>query len=399
LALLFLFFVFFPYLAIVPLGTDLQPNALLTAVLLLFVVSSWRWPVEIWLLAVPIAASFLIALAQFLSFSAVRGVGAYATPFFVAAATYSVLKSRPRMADAFIKYAPYAWLAVGLIQQTVNQDFLKFLIPNMTTDVDRGVTSLATEPSFYGIFCVFLLVLNYLRNPRDKLTIVVLLVQILFLARSAVSVVILFLLLVYVALVRLSIKQIVLCALAAGIGYYLISNLLPEEWRIVTLTAALMSDPSLLLLTDTSVNARFGHFLFSLLGSLQSGFLPHGYGPFTQYVSRELAVGSLDYTWLGSLDDSVKIMSGYGSAFFELGFVGILYAVSITVAAYKYYRRDLKSFLVLASFIHTVLFAAVQISLPIVGFLIGYLSFYGLARSGNANRPSVRQLQPRNRAG
>jgi hypothetical protein len=92
-------------------------------------------------------------------------------------------------------------------------------------------------------------------------------------------------------------------------------------------------------------------------------------------------------------------MSGYGSAFFELGFVGILYAVSITVAAYKYYRRDLKSFLVLASFIHTVLFAAVQISLPIVGFLIGYLSFYGLARSGNANRPSVRQLQPRNRAG
>src|SRR5215470_9498529 len=106
-ALLFLFFVFFPYLAIVPLGTDLQPNALVAAVLVLFVVSSWRWPVEIWLLAVPIVASFMIALAQFLSFSAVRGVGAYATPFFVAAATYSVLKSRPRMVDAFIKYAPY----------------------------------------------------------------------------------------------------------------------------------------------------------------------------------------------------------------------------------------------------------------------------------------------------
>jgi len=390
LASLFLFFVFFPYLTIIPLGTDLQPYALLVAVALLTLVSSWRWPAQIWLLAGPIVASLLIGVVQLFSFSALRGIGAYATPFFVAGATYAVLRARPRLVDNFIKYVPYIWLAVGLIQATLDQEFMKALLPNMSLDPDRGVTGLATEPSFYGIFCLFLLVLNYLRNSRDKLVAFVLLFQILFLAKSSVAVFSLVTLLLYFGLVNLSIKQIALCAIVMVGGYYAIVTLFPDDWRIVTLTSALLQDPSLLLLTDTSVNSRFGHFLFSTVGFFQDGLMPHGYGSFTHYVKEALAVRYPEYVWLGSLDDDLKIMSGYGSALFELGFVGLLYLVSLTVASYKYFRGDVKSFLVLTAFVHTIMFAAVQMSLPLLGLLIGYLSFYG-----HANRKKLKQIDRR----
>lgn len=386
-ALLFLFFVFFPYLTIIPLGTDLQPYALFMAVLLLLLVSSWHWPVQIWMLAGPMVAGLLIGVVQLFSFSALRGIGAYATPFFVAAATYAVLRARPRLVDNFIKYVPYVWLVVGLIQVMFDQEFMKTLLPNMSLDPDRGVAGLATEPSFYGIFCVFLLVLNYLRNPRDKLVAFVLLFQILFLAKSSVAVFSLLVLLLYFGLVNLSIKQISLCAIVIAGGYYAIVTLFPDDWRLVTLTSALLQDPSLLLLTDTSVNSRFGHFLFSTVGFLQDGLMPHGYSSFTRYVGEALAVRYPDYVWLGSLDDDLKIMSGYGAALFELGFVGLLYLLSLTVASYKYFRGDVRSFLVLTAFIHTIMFAAVQMSLPLLGFLIGYLSFYG-----NATRKKLKQI-------
>jgi len=94
--------------------------------------------------------------------------------------------------------------------------------------------------------------------------------------------------------------------------------------------------------------------------------------------------------WLGSLDDDLKIMSGYGAALFELGFVGLLYLVSFTLASYKYFRGDIKTFLVLTAFVHTIMFAAVQMSLPLLGFLIGYLSFYG-----HANRKKLKQIDRR----
>jgi hypothetical protein len=172
-------------------------------------------------------------------------------------------------------------------------------------------------------------------------------------------------------------------------GYYAIVTLFPDDWRLVTLTSALTQDPSLLLLTDTSVNSRFGHFLFSTVGFFQDGLIPHGYDSFTQYVGKALAVRYPEYVWLGSLDDNLKIMSGYGAALFELGFVGLLYLVSLTVASYKYFRGDVKRFLVLTAFIHTIMFAAVQMSLPLLGFLIGYLSFYG-----HANRKKLKQTDP-----
>jgi len=387
LASLFLFFAFFPYLTIVPLGTDLQPYALLTAIILLILVSSWHWPAEIWLLAGPMAAGLLIGVVQLFSFSALRGIGAYATPFFVAGATYAVLRTRSRLVDNFIKYVPYVWLVVGLIQTALDQEFMKAFLPNMSLDPDRGVAGLATEPSFYGMFCLFLLVLNYLRNPRDRLVAFVLLFQILFLAKSSVAVFSLLFLLLYFGLVNLSIKQIALCAIVIVGGYYAIVKLFPDDWRIVILTSALLQDPSLLLLTDTSVNSRFSHFLFSLGGFFQDGLIPHGYGSFTHYVREELAVRYPEYVWLGSLDDNLKIMSGYGAALFELGFVGLLYLVSLTVASYKYFRGDVKAFLVLTAFIHTIMFAAVQMSLPLLGFLIGYLSFYG-----HANRKKLKQI-------
>jgi len=66
---------------------------------------------------------------------------------------------------------------------------------------------------------------HYLRNPRDKLVALVLLFQILFLAKSTVAVFSMLIIFLYFGLVNLSIKQIALCAVVIVGGYYAIVTL------------------------------------------------------------------------------------------------------------------------------------------------------------------------------
>jgi len=381
---------FFPYIAVISTGTDLQPYALILGSAVILFTQNWRWPIEIWILAGGFAGAGLVAAGQPPTFVVLRGVLGYATPFVVAAATYAIMELRPAILNRMISFSPYVWLSVGIVQLAVNRDFLISMIPTMSSGLDRGVTSLATEPSFYGVVCVFLMVLNYLRDPRAKLVQWLLLVQVVFIAQSAITILFLALLLMYSAIFQFSLKRTAVLILVTAVLFAVAVALSRPGSRLSSLAADLLANPLQLLLVDTSVNVRIGHMLFSIIGSLQSRGVPHGFGRFAEFVRHSSSTLVPGFTWLGATDDdNLKIMSGYGGALFELGVIGLAFPLAITLSVRRYFRESLGAFLVAAMFLHSVMFAAIQLSLPLLGVLIGYMSFVGQERHQVRNLESL----------
>jgi hypothetical protein len=150
----------------------------------------------------------------------------------------------------------------------------------------------------------------------------------------------------------------------------------PPDTRIVKLFLLLVENPVLLLTVDASVNERAFHIYFSFLGALEHYLLPRGYSAWAPYL--EDAVARFGDLTSGAMVG--RIMSGYGSAFFELGFMAVLIPGAITLGLYRFYQGDRKMFLVMAAFIHTVLMTAIPLAFPLIGFIIGYLAFYARQR-------------------
>jgi hypothetical protein len=129
--------------------------------------------------------------------------------------------------------------------------------------------------------------------------------------------------------------------------------------------------PELVLLMDGSVNDRIFHIYFSVLGSLQYHLLPHGYSAWLPYLHRMLPLYQ-PYAWHVS---DTRIMSGYGSALFELGFLGLLIPASITAALYRGFRKHGRLYLALIVFVNAIMWTSIPLSFPLVSFLIGYVAY------------------------
>jgi hypothetical protein len=157
----------------------------------------------------------------------------------------------------YVVFATYCWLIVGLIERLVAPSLMSALIPNMSLDSDRGVTGLATEPSFYGIYCVCLLGLNYLCNNGDRKISLALLIQIIVLAQSSIAVLLLIIFSIYWLVFFVSIRKLVLALLAVLAMLWIIADLLPQfnAMRIAQLPLDFVADPRAVLETDASVNA------------------------------------------------------------------------------------------------------------------------------------------------
>ena len=87
LHILFLLAVFFPYIQLVPMDTDVQPAALfLSLVIMLF---ERRWtaaPANLWLLGCMFLVALCVLFVGDLEFAAFRSIGNYASIFFISLA-------------------------------------------------------------------------------------------------------------------------------------------------------------------------------------------------------------------------------------------------------------------------------------------------------------------------
>jgi hypothetical protein len=385
---LYLASVFFPYVTLLPFHTDVQPYAVILATLLLIWNLDRRIPWVIYTLLIPVGVAFVLAVAAHASFYAIRALIGYWSLFAHAAAGYLVAQRHRRTIVSWMSAASWIWLAVAVAQQFIAPDLTRFLIPNVSVDVGRGVSSLATEPSFYGLYCFFLLLLArsiaweplYFRMSAFT--------QIILMARSAMGILALGMLVVARAVAGLKRSKLVVVGLGT-VALLVVAHELPQdtEVRALFLLVTVVTDPASLIAGDTSVNARIDHIVYSVQGFVANFGAPHGFDAFGAYI-HGLALQNSDILWLGEDPAGLRIMSGYGGALFELGWFGLVIPFVLTVSTWRRFRDNRAEFVAFAVTLNVVMFAAVQISLPLVGFIAGV----SLAQSKRIPRrePTVR---------
>lgn len=372
---LFYLFVFFPYLAIMPLGSDTQPNAFVVALFILaFGSRNLRLPGPCWALGLVALMAAGLFLLDPLSFNAARSLFGYLSLFVVSAATYLCVRSGYPISKGFFYFIVLSWLFLGLLQLLIDPSIGNELLSRAKSSDTRGVVSFAAEPGYYGSMMFLILMVLTAQKKEGSILALLCIGQIVLVAQSSVVIAVLSApMLIYFLLRGRALLTnryfislvIVLFLLTPQIITYL------EESRITALFSLVIDDPALLIMADGSGNQRAASMFLSLKGTLDNFLLPNGLNAYHDYIV------SVSYEYRNifwAIDRADRIMSGYGAAFFELGIFGLAIPVIITIAIFRHFSRaDWPHAVILNVGTHAILFSSLPLALPAVGFLIGYL--------------------------
>jgi hypothetical protein len=378
----------FPYVSPVPTPFDTQPYALLAAAVVLGS-AGHRHPVFIPGVLVPFAVVVAIAAAQILARGHIadtaRSFVGYLSIPIISLAAFTTFK---HVRAVHLVVATQAWLFFGLMQAAISKTFGSFLLPRLSTSSTRGVTSLAVEPSYYAVVCIFFLVLSdvlysdgRLSRRQHVLILTTSIVQIL-LARAGLGILLLFIYLFAKLISQARIGQLIKGATGLTLGVWVFVRAFQDirvlkETRVGRQLEIALSDPISLLTSDGSAADRLGHVLISHLCVLDH---PLGFGPGNWYErARELAaeIGGFTYR-LAQVNLSVgnnRIMSGWGAGFFELGAGGFLLLGAFFVLMARGWARSPRHgrgvYVSSAITIYFVMLMAVPLAFPLFGYTLG----------------------------
>lgn len=392
-AYIFLVFVSFPYFSMGTTAVDTSLYALMVASILFCFY--FKVKVSFSIFSLFLLAFFSILIACFLSefnFLFLRTAAGYVSVFLVAFVTYVVLKNAKINHQRFFFRSSLIWCAVGLIQAFFFPGFLSFLVVRSTTTPNRGVTSLAPEPTYFATISFFLFLICVVNRYRIKKSILVLLISVFLLAQS--STVAAVLVLSSLAFIVLNIRfrsskaiglSVLVFSLLFVAGLFIFYFL--EGTRINSLLVAAIHNPEVFVTLDGSVNARFWHLFAPFLSMFENLGLPQGYSGFESTLSSFLEkypayVHSYTIEFIGE-----KIQSGTGQLVYNMGIFGLLYFVAIFGLARKVLGVRQGLFLCLSLLF--IMSTAVPISIPLFGFMFGYLAYkknYELNEFGDSGK-------------
>ncbi|MGI6614313.1 MAG: hypothetical protein ACOX3M_08105 [Saccharofermentanales bacterium] len=356
---LLIYFSLFPFVSFFNMGTDTQPYAFLTGIGVIFLTRKHKIPKEISPLLMLSFFSVLVFLAfGNFEFTAIRSMFNYVSLGVITYASYLAFENVRFDFEKNLKLVINIWFVVGFIQKYVSSSFLLFMVAGGRTTATRGVPHLTSEPSFYAYMLMFALMFVMDFKRHRNLYILNLAIQLVFFSQSAIG-------FVYASFyVLLNVgkylfnhksrnvgKALLIIVIILGLGY-LYLHLYPAS-RASKLITRIIQNPLAAYSIDRSVQARVNHIYFSIRHSVNSFFVPQGYGKSLEIIG------------------SSRIMSGFGAALFELGFMGIVVIVSIfkiIFGAKEHNNRFLNSL-----FITSILFSAIQLASPTLALYLGYL--------------------------
>jgi len=362
-----LFFCFFPFIGF-NIGTDTQPFALLAAFLLLLLnknkIKIYGRSCLLILLFVLIPMS-IVSILLIGPLAVFKRLFSYLSIIIIPLAVYNSFNKQSYY-EHLIKAFIIVWFVVGLIQTFITPSFLTFMIPLYRTTTNRGVSGLASEPSFYGYMCLFFIIIAFRFKRHKALFVVLNIIQIVFFAQSTVSLIYLAIMVmayVFYALTSLRPRHylLVFILLVAGvIGITLITRVLKDS-RISHLIIQALEDPSFLILKDESVSARIDALAFS----------------FSSY-------GLLNPIGIET------IMSGFGGVFYELGFLSIVLFVFVLRPVYKSYNSRAMRIIVTTT-LAISMFSAINLSSPLLGYIVGMAMIYAKQREYHIVRSTIKE--------
>ena len=291
-------------------------------------------------------------------FMAIRKYGNYISLLVIGIAGFNVLLYQGGPDEIFIKRMILLWLASG-IAELFFPSLMQVFTPGARTSLNRGVTGLSMEPSFYGYMCFFFMIMSTKFQTQRFTYCVLCIFQIVFLARSTVGVLYLFVFAAVYTAFAASPRRKITFAIASVVVFAIVVAIanrsdIVKNSRIWLLFMNVIESPNIIesvqgiAETDASVSARIVSITFSVGDFFRDMGMPNGF----MYSGR--------------------LMSGYGAMMYELGIIGLAAVIIIT-------SRLLKAFGIQAAVaILIVMFSAVQLASPTFIFLVSvaeYVSF------------------------
>ncbi len=358
------FFCFFPFITPVRTGTDMQPYALLIAVLFLLIIH--RLDIRMIKFSIIGFAAVLLCLTSLIQTNnaliVFRSAFNYISLSVVTVAIWSSIESRGgnfEEIETWIKAFILIWLGVGFVQAFINRSFMSFIISNFRTTQNRGVPGLAPEPSFYGYMCFFFIVFSLEFQTHKSIYIAISVIQMVLLAQSSVALLYLILFSIGYFVNRFIIEHnfraltyLVIGLMVSGILFYIL-NKYYRSVRITILINSFLSGNRYEIITqDESISERLEHIVWSTKGFVENFTIPRG---FSQIIYGR-----------------GRIMSGYGSLLYEMGFIGLVYII-------VFFKSFMKTFDIgTAISLTIIMFSAIQIGIPIFSALLGICMYYSI---------------------
>jgi hypothetical protein len=319
-----------------------------------------------------------------LDFRFYRSVYAYSTvPVLII--SYYLYVRRYGVPLTAVKMANLIYLAVAIVQQLLGPTITGRLTVIRTTP-DRGVPSLAVEPTYFGILLLLFAWLLYVANdyrPRrsDFLLAVVNVLFVVFVAKSSMAILFLMLAMALAALYRFRLRLYILvlaAVLVAGAGY----TQFLQATRVGTVVRLVRDQgPVGLVKSDASVNLRVAHAVLPWHGAVTTFFTPHGFSSFADsYDVLEQSYGG--FFWYG---EKTNVILSYAGAFvFELGWVGLLFLGYVFYLLFRPERQRLLELI----FLFALMNSALPVAFPMIPLII--VALYVARRSTAVRTDLVR---------
>ncbi len=368
----FLFFSFFPYVcSSYCTRSDLQPYALATALVICLCgkMHLSRYFYIPWLLFLAFLAKALLKdTSDVWEFKLVFGI----LSIVIFASIYLYLLRTHRQAVVYFIYASLAlWTLAACFQEFFGKDLFSFALFNLRTDQIRGVTSLAPEPSQYGIVMILLVFALSILKPlkSTKVIAITAFVATTILARSSVASGVAFLLLtIFLFNVRYTVPM-------AGFvfGLFILyqiegHELLMGHSRILNLLALSLNDPLQVVLRDASANDRIGHIVGSIKAFWDSGGLPRMNENWSQYATNY--VQTMDLFANNTYFSKIGVLSTWGGLTFYGGIIGLAtFCYFLIFFAIKLQNLVHPARLALGFTIFLLLFP-VSLHIPLLGLIV-----------------------------
>lgn len=302
-------------------------------------------------------------------FGSVRGLGNYIGIFLLYVCIFDMSK-RYGFPMKTILIANFIWLFAGFIEYFGIYNFST--IVNSRTSIERGVTSLATEPTFFAIQLFFMsfvyLVYNNYKVYKIQLVAIILnIFSIVVVAKSSMGILFLiiatFSLITFLLITKIRIACVwVALVLAAVIT--LNSITITGDSRMFQLVDLIASDGArALFYTDGSLNGRLQDIVVPGVYFINNFGLPAG---FNSYGNAELKlVTSLWNGFFWYQPGGNTIMSYIMSMIVEIGIFGVFAYLALSMA-----HRDLD---LKKCFEHVTIFVLLLAAIPLANAMPIYL--------------------------
>ncbi len=380
---LMLFFCFFPFLNLLRLPTDTQPNALLFSIPILLASLRKEFPSYYLFAFLLFLVAFITLLLSKLDLGSILSFSNYVSILIVPLAVFFTLRYLGGLSYEFFKKGVYAWGIVGFVQKFIYSSFLSFLLSRSSGDTlskGRGVVSLAPEPTYYGSIILLFLIIYFLNfsQRKDYKMLTVLMIQLVFLSISSTSILVLGVALgmyFLAILINLPIKKILVIFCVSVATGILISFITPffAGSRVYKLATIVLLKPELIML-DQSISERFNAIYFSIGSIFDNYGVPYGFNAYKDYmIKQSLEPENAMFFYNFQIENYGRILSGFGMGIFELGIFGLLVPFIIFLSIW----RCLRNYAVLFAYIllNLILFTAMSLNNSLILFIIGNMIY------------------------